>query len=64
VSNLLHYLYPDERRVIVCRYQIGHETRYGIEEIPLPYIEVARQLHLTRERVKTLEERALRKMRY
>lgn len=64
VSHLLQYLYPDERRIITCRYQLGQETRYGIDEIPVPYVEVARQLHLTRERVKALEARALRKMRY
>jgi RNA polymerase sigma factor (sigma-70 family) len=64
VSHLLRYLYPDERRVIACRYQLGQETCYGIDEIPVSYVEVARLLHLTRERVKTLEERALRKMRY
>jgi DNA-directed RNA polymerase sigma subunit (sigma70/sigma32) len=58
----LQYLYPDERRVIACRYQLGQETRYSIEEIPLPYVEVARQLHLTHERVKTLEEQVLCKI--
>ena len=55
---------PAERRVIVSRYQLGQETRYGIEDIPVPYTEVARQVQMTRERVKTIEVRALRKMRY
>ncbi len=64
VTDLLKYLSPVERRVIVSRYQLGQETRYGIEDIPVPYTEVARQLQMTRERVKTVEERALRKMHY
>ncbi|MGH2497872.1 MAG: sigma-70 family RNA polymerase sigma factor [Ktedonobacteraceae bacterium] len=64
ISDLLTYLSPEERRVIVCRYQLGQETRSGIEDIPLSYKEVARQVQKSSEHVKVVEERALRKMRY
>ena len=64
ISELLQYLLPEERRVIVARYQLGQETHYGIEDIPIPYIEVARLVQRTSQHVKAVEERALRKMRY
>jgi RNA polymerase sigma factor (sigma-70 family) len=66
VRHLLRYLYPEERRVIVCRYQLDPETASADEREPIPlhYIEVARRLQMSRERVQSIEKRALMKMRY
>jgi RNA polymerase sigma factor (sigma-70 family) len=66
VRHLLRYLHPEERRVIVCRYQLDPETASADERdaLPLPYIEVARRLQMSRERVASIEKRALMKMRY
>ena len=67
VTDLLRYLYPEERQVIVCRYQLDASQSASAdthEPLPLPYIEVARRLQMSRERVQSVEKRALMKMRY
>lgn len=64
VAGLLKYLSREERSVIVYRYQLGAEAEHGIEDIPLPFTHVARHLSMTADRAKTIEARALLKMRY
>jgi len=66
VTDLLKYLYPEERRVIICRYQLdeGAANASDRESIPLPYTEVARRLQMTRAHAQTVEKRALLKMRH
>jgi len=64
VAALLTHLSPRERRVIEIRYQLGPTATYGIEDIPLPYTEVSRQLGMTIGLVKAIETRALIKMRF
>ena len=61
---LLQHLTQQERQVIEWRYQIGPKAVYGVEEIPRPYTEVARRLGRTTDFVKTVEGRALMKLRY
>ena len=64
VAALLTHLSPRERRVIQTRYQLGHEATAGIEDIPLSYTEVSRQLGMTTGLVKAVETRALIKLRF
>ena len=63
-TQLLTHLSPRERRVIQTRYQLGHEATAGIEDIPLSYTEVSRQLDMTTGLVKAVETRALIKLRF
>jgi DNA-directed RNA polymerase sigma subunit (sigma70/sigma32) len=53
-----------ERQVIEQRYQIGSEAEYGAEDIPLAYTEVGKRLGMTAYAVKTVEARALLKIRF
>ena len=64
VAALLKHLSPRERRVIQTRYQLGPTGAYNVEDIPLPYTEVSRQLGMTTGLVKTIETRALIKLRF
>ena len=64
VAALLTHLSPQERRVIQTRYQLGQEATASIEDIPLPYTEVSRQLGMTTELVKATETRTLLKLRF
>jgi RNA polymerase primary sigma factor len=64
VADLLKHLSPRERRVIEARYQLGPTGAYGVEDIPLPYTEVSRQLGMTTGLVKAIETRALMKLRF
>jgi RNA polymerase sigma factor (sigma-70 family) len=64
VADLLKHLSPRERRVIEARYQLGQTGAYGVEDIPLPYTEVSRQLGMTTGLVKAIETRALMKLRF
>jgi DNA-directed RNA polymerase sigma subunit (sigma70/sigma32) len=53
-----------ERRVTEMRYQLRQTRASSMEDIPLPYTEVSRQLGMTAELVKATEIRALLKMRF
>ena len=64
VADLLTHLSPRERQVIQIRYQLGQEATAGMEDIPLSYTEVSRQLGMTTGLVKAIETRALLKMRF
>ncbi len=64
VGDLLKHLSPQERRVIEMRYQLGQTCASSMEDIPLPYTEVSRQLGMTVGLVKATETRALLKMRF
>ncbi len=64
VAVLLTHLSPRERWVIQARYQLGQAGAYNVEDIPLPYMEVSRQLGMTTGLVKAVETRALIKMRF
>jgi RNA polymerase primary sigma factor len=64
VAELLNHLSPRERRVIQTRYQLGPTGAYSVEDIPLPYTEVSRQLGMTTGLVKAIETRALLKLRF
>jgi RNA polymerase primary sigma factor len=64
VASLLRHLTAQERQVITLRYQLGAEAEYGSEDIPLPYTEVGRRLKVTAELVKSVESRALMKLRF
>ena len=64
VAGLLKHLSPRERQVIQTRYQLGQAGAYNVEDIPLPYTEVSRQLGMTTGLVKTVEARAFLKMRF
>jgi RNA polymerase primary sigma factor len=64
VADLLKHLSPRERQVIEARYQLGYTGTYGVEDIPLPYTEVSRQLGMTTGLVKAVEARAFVKMRF
>jgi RNA polymerase sigma factor (sigma-70 family) len=66
LARLLSALSREECQVIACRYQLGEGQQqiYRIEDLPLSYAEVARQLGRTTEHLKKVEERALRKMRF
>ena len=56
VAALLKHLSPRERRVIQTRYQLGPTGAYNVEDIPLPYTEVSRQLGMTTGLVKAVED--------
>jgi RNA polymerase sigma factor (sigma-70 family) len=64
VAELLTHLTPRERRVIEMRYQLGHEATASVEDIPLSYTEVSRQLGMTTGLIKAIETRALVKLRF
>jgi RNA polymerase primary sigma factor len=64
VAALLTHLSPRERQVIQTRYQLGQTGAYSVEDIPLPYTEVSRQLGMTTGLVKAIETRALIKLRF
>ena len=64
VAALLTHLSSQERRVIQTRYQLGHTGAYSVEDLPLPYTEVSRQLGMTASLVKAVETRALIKLRF
>lgn len=51
------YLKPNEQKVIRMRF--GFETKY-----PMTLEEIGKQLNITRERVRQIEARALRTLRY
>jgi len=64
VAALLKHLSPRERQVIQTRYQLGQAGASNVEDLPLPYTEVSRQLGMTTELVKAIETRAFLKMRF
>lgn len=64
VQEMLSCLSPGEQQVIEHRYLIGSQAKYSSEDIPQAFTEVARRLNMTTERVKSVEARALLKMRY
>ncbi len=64
IAALLKHLTPRERQVIQTRYQLGQAGAYNVEDIPLPYTEVSRQLGMTTGLVKAIETRALLKLRF
>ena len=64
VAALLTHLSPREQQVIQTRYQLGQTGAYNVEDIPLPYTEVSRQLGMTTGLVKAIETRALIKLRF
>jgi hypothetical protein len=53
-----------DKRVIQTRYQLGPTGAYNVEDLPLPYTEVSRQLGMTAGLVKAVETRALIKLRF
>ncbi len=57
IIDVLHTLTPREEEVIRMRYGIGTERDYTLEE-------VGRHLSLTRERVRQIEEKAMRKLKH
>jgi len=46
------------------RYRVGREPEYSVEDVPLPYSVVGRRLGTTDKHVKSVEARALTKLRY
>ncbi len=64
VAQLLKHLSPRERQVIQTRYQLGQATTCSMENIPVPYTEVSRQIGMTTGLVKATETRALMKLRF
>ncbi len=64
VADLLNHLTRQERQVIEYRYQLGQAPPSCREDIPVPYTAVGRHLQITAELVKSVESRALRKMRF
>lgn len=56
ILALLDTLEPREREILTLRFGLGEERPHTLEE-------VGKRLHLTRERVRQLEARALRKLR-
>jgi RNA polymerase primary sigma factor len=57
IIDVLHTLTPREEEVIRMRYGIGVERDYTLEE-------VGRHLSITRERVRQIEEKAMRKLKH
>jgi len=57
IIDVLHTLTPREEEVIRMRYGIGTERDYTLEE-------VGRHLSLTHERVRQIEEKAMRKLKH
>ena len=57
IIDVLHTLTPREEEVIRRRYGIGVERDYTLEE-------VGRHLSITRERVRQIEEKAMRKLKH
>ena len=57
IIDVLHTLSPREEEVIRMRYGIGVERDYTLEE-------VGRHLSITRERVRQIEEKAMRKLKH
>jgi RNA polymerase primary sigma factor len=57
VLKVLHTLTPKEEEVIKMRFGIGFEKDYTLEE-------VGRQFSITRERVRQIEYKAIRKLRH
>jgi RNA polymerase primary sigma factor len=62
VADLLKHLSPREQQVIEMRYQLGQTA--DVEDIPLPYTKVSRQLGMTTGLIKAIETRALLKLRF
>jgi len=56
VARMLQHLKPRERAVIEMRFGLGVEEVRTLEE-------VGRRLHLSRERIRQIEERAKQKLR-
>jgi len=56
-QKLLSTLTPREEKILRMRFGIGEKTDYTLEE-------VGKQFGISRERVRQIEERALRKLRY
>jgi RNA polymerase primary sigma factor len=56
IEQVLCALSPREEKVLRMRYGIGEPTNYSLEEI-------GSQFHLTRERIRQIEIKALRKLR-
>ena len=56
VQRSLSALPPRERRVLCMHFGIGHRRTYTLEEI-------GREFHLTRERIRQIEVKALKKLR-
>lgn len=57
IDNALASLSPREEKVVRMRYGIGEPTHYSLEEI-------GAQFNLTRERIRQIEIKALRKLRH
>ena len=57
VEEVLAMLTPREEKVVRMRYGIGEPCSYSLEEI-------GSQFHLTRERIRQIEAKALRKLRH
>ncbi len=55
-ASVLETLGPDEEKVIRMRFGIGYDREHKLEEI-------ARQFNLSRERIRQIETRALRRLR-
>ncbi len=64
VAELLKHLSRQERQIIELRYQLGQTTACYSKDIPVPYVAVGRHVQMSAERVKSVERRALRKMRF
>jgi RNA polymerase primary sigma factor len=64
VADLLKHLTVQERQVIEFRYQLGQAPIYGREDILVPYTAVGQHLQMSAELVKSVETRALRKLRF
>jgi len=56
-QRLLSTLTPREEKILRMRFGIGEKTDYTLEE-------VGKQFGISRERVRQIEERALRKLRH
>ncbi len=57
LNEVLSALSPKEEKVIRMKFGIGETRRFGMEEI-------ARELNISRERVRQIEAKALRKLRH